>query len=105
MKKVGRIGKALQAQRVTFFEEHDPPYLCVYCLVIGIDDPLLPEWVNVEHGEAKAGHPDKRFEKTNLYVSCQFHNKQKSGMDIDEYIELLKRASTDQGKALSKESR
>jgi hypothetical protein len=75
----------------SFFREHEPPYLCVYCLVIGYENFLEPGWANVEHGEAKAGHPDKRFDKANLYISCQFHNKDKGTADIDEYIAKLKK--------------
>ncbi len=90
IKRLGRIGKALQDQRAQFFRENGPPYLCIYCLVIGIDDPLLPGQVNVEHGKAKATHPELRFVKSNLYVSCPGHNADKGGMGIDEYIEYLK---------------
>lgn len=87
---MGKIGKKLAAQSKDFIAGYKPPYLCVYCLVIGYDNPLMPEWINVEHGEAKAGHPDKRFEKTNLYISCNWHNKDKNTKDIDEYIQYLK---------------
>lgn len=90
MRKLGKIGKALVEQSKQFVEENDPPYLCVYCLVIGIDVPLLPGEFDVEHGESKTRHPDKRFEKTNLYVGCKFHNEDKGSKDIDEYIEKLK---------------
>lgn len=89
MKKIGRVGRAELDQRAQFFIDHDPPYLCVYCLVIGIDYPLLPEEVNVEHGESKARHVDRRFDKTNLYISCPGHNKEKGSRDIDEYIAYL----------------
>jgi len=89
MKPIGRVGQAELEQRAQFFVDHDPPYLCVYCLVIGIDHPLLPEEVNVEHGESKTRHVDRRFDKTNLYVSCPFHNQDKGSKDIDKYIAYL----------------
>lgn len=91
MKKVGRIGKALIDQAHEFWKEQEPPYLCVYCLVIGYENFLEPQWANVEHGESKYNHPDRRFDKTNLYVSCRFHNKDKGRMDIDPYIAKLKK--------------
>jgi hypothetical protein len=89
LRPVGKIGKALHDQRIQFLAEHEPPYMCIYCLVIGIENFLVPEDVNVEHGESKARHPDKRFTKKNLYISCGYHNQDKSSMDIDEYIALL----------------
>lgn len=90
MKRIGKIGKALQDQRQQFLNEHAPPYLCVYCLVIGVDSPLLPEEVNVEHGEAKASHSELRFVKGNLYVSCPGHNQDKGGMSITKYLTKIK---------------
>lgn len=91
LRKVGKVGKKLLEQREQFLLDHDPPYLCVYCLVIGIDIPLMPDEFNVEHGESKTRHPDRRFDKTNLYVSCLFHNEDKGSQDIDEYIGMLTR--------------
>lgn len=96
MRRIGKIGKALLDQRAQFFRDNDPPYLCIYCLVIGIDHPLLPEEVNVEHGEAKRPHPELRFVKSNLYISCPYHNQEKSGRGIDEYIEYLKESMEDE---------
>ncbi len=91
LKKMGRIGKALADQRELFLRENDPPYNCIYCLVIGIDIPLLPEEFDVEHGKSKTRHPGLRFSKGNLYVACKAHNQDKGSKDIDEYIEELQR--------------
>lgn len=77
-------------QRKQFLQENDPPYYCIYCLYIGIDPmPLLPEWVNVEHTESKARHPELRFVKGNLAVSCAYHNAQKKSKGITEYLQIL----------------
>lgn len=86
---MGKIGKKLAAQSKEFIADYKPPYLCVYCLVIGYDNPLMPEEIDVEHGNSKRMHPDQRFAKANLYISCKFHNKDKSSMDIDKYIEKI----------------
>lgn len=89
LKTIGRIGKKLHQQRQDFLAEHKPPYLCVYCIFVGYENFLELEWVNVEHGQSKVRHPDKRFEKSNLYIACGFHNKDKGSMDIDEYFQKL----------------
>lgn len=89
MKRVGRIGKALLDQRAQYFHDNPPPYYCIYCLVVGIDTPIMQEDAQVEHGKSKTRHPALRFVKDNLYVSCAFHNEDKRSRDIDEYIEML----------------
>lgn len=91
MKKIGRIGQALLDQRMQYFEEHDPPYFCIYCLFIGIDIPILEDHAQIEHGHTKNDYPGLRFSKGNLHISCGFHNKDKGDKDIDEYLEILKR--------------
>lgn len=96
LKKLGRIGQKLIDQRTEYFEENDPPYYCIYCLVIGIDIPILKENAQVEHGKTKNNHPEFRFTKSNLYISCSFHNEDKGGTDIDEYIEKLRGQYVDQ---------
>lgn len=89
MKRIGKIGQQLLDQRVQYFQENDPPYYCIYCVFIGIDIPILEEDAQIEHGMTKNNHPGLRFSKDNLYIACSFHNEDKGGMDIDEYLEKL----------------
>jgi hypothetical protein len=90
MRKVGKIGKALIKQTHEYLADVPPPYYCIYCIFLGWDmPPLEPGTVNVEHTESKARHPELRFVKDNLAISCPFHNEDKKSLDIDEYLEKL----------------
>lgn len=95
MRRIGKIGQQLLDQRVQYFEENDPPYYCIYCLFIGIDIPILEEDAQIEHGMTKNNHPCLRCTKSNLYISCSSHNRDKGGVDIDKYLAKLKRQMED----------
>jgi 5-methylcytosine-specific restriction endonuclease McrA len=96
LRPLGKVGTRLAAQSKNFLAGLEPPYLCVYCLVLGYENFLEPEWVNIEHGQSKTRHPDRRFDRTNLYISCQFHNRDKGSLDIDQYIAKLRKEQHEQ---------
>lgn len=89
MKKQGKIGKALAQQRKDYLADVPPPYYCIYCQYIGIDIPILAEYLNVEHMKSKAKHAKLRFVRGNLAISCQGHNAEKGTLDIDQYLLIL----------------
>lgn len=98
MRKVGKIGQKLIDQREQWFIDNPAPYYeCIYCLFVGLPTCLEEKYVNIEHGMSKTRHPGLRFVKGNLYVSCPGHNEQKGSMDIDEFLEILKREMENHG--------
>jgi len=89
MKKVGKIGKKLLDQRATFIAENPGPYYCYYCLYIGVEEELDVAHVQIEHFYTKNNHPELRFARENLVLSCSFHNRDKGGTDGPEYLAKL----------------
>lgn len=92
LKKLGKIGKQLIQQRQDFILDVPPPYYCIYCIFMEWDMPPLDvEVMNVEHTESKARHPELRFVKGKLAISCPFHNEDKASLDIDQYLAKLQK--------------
>lgn len=91
MNKVGRIGKALSKQRNELLDELPQPYKCFYCAFVGVETILEREFVNVEHTESKARHPELRFVKKNLVISCPGHNAMKQSKGVDEFLDSLQK--------------
>lgn len=92
MKKIGAVSKRLLAQREQYFEDNpseDGYYHCYYCLIQGIEEPLLREDVQIEHFYTKTHRPDLRFDRANLVLSCARHNEDKGTMDGPDYLEKL----------------
>jgi len=96
MKKVGKIGKQLLDQAADFRKEHPGPQQCFYCLFIGIVE-LIDDYC-VEHTLSKTRHPEYRFDKEKLVISCHGHNEEKGSKDIDEYLEILEKRKNGQGR-------
>jgi hypothetical protein len=89
MKRVGPVTRKLIHQRAQFFADTPPPYYCYYCLFCGHEEELTMEQAQVEHFYTKNNRPDLRFDRSNLVISCAYHNKDKGGMDGPEYLKKL----------------
>lgn len=93
LKKAGKISQKLSEQRKAYFEDNPSEfntYYCYYCLYLGHEIPLPKEKLQVEHFHTKARHPELRFERSNLILSCAGHNKDKGHMDGEDYLRKLK---------------
>lgn len=92
MRKVGKITKKLTEQRKAYFLDNPSPdgmYYCYYCLFLGVERPLTIGEVVIEHYKSRARHPELRFDRGNLVLSCEMHNKLKGSKDGDEFLEDL----------------
>lgn len=90
IRRAGKLAEAYKILRQEFFRENpDGPYYCMYCQYINREIALERWEVNIEHYHSKARHPELRFKKENLVISCAFHNQDKGSRDGDEYIQTL----------------
>lgn len=95
LKKVGRLGQKYAELRKQFFTDNPyGPYECLYYTIMDMPSSLEANEVNVEHFQSKTHHPELRFVKGNLVVSCPGHNQDKGSMDGDKYIEKLRARAT-----------
>lgn len=89
LKRVGKIGRKLLDQRKQYLADNLGPYYCYYCLFVGIEEELEQKHAQIEHFLTKNNHPEKRFDQSNLVISCAGHNQLKGGMDGPEFLKLL----------------
>lgn len=90
IRRVGKVGQKLLDQRKAYFEDHPgDEHYCYYCVFVGIEVALTQAEAQVEHFMSKARHPELRFERSNLIVSCGPHNERKGSLDGLEFLKIL----------------
>lgn len=90
IRNLGKMGKAYISLRKQYFEDHPgDEHYCYYCLYLDIEIMLTKRQAQVEHFLSKARHPELRLTKTNLVVSCAYHNKLKGSLDGPEFLQIL----------------
>lgn len=94
IRRVGKIGQKLLDQRKAYFEDNPGnEHYCYYCVYVGIERVLTQQEAQIEHFRSKARHPELRFERSNLIISCAEHNKLKGSKDGPEFLEELGEAN------------
>lgn len=90
MRKIGKVGRKLSLSNKAFLDAIPADELyCYYCLFEGVEQLLARQEAQAEHFLSRARHPDMRYDKRNLVVSCARHNQEKASLDGPEYLRLL----------------
>lgn len=84
LRKVGKLGKQWQVTRATWFRKHalraGEEYHCYICERPIGDHPQL------DHIQSRVRHPELRFNLDNLAPICEYDNRMKSSLSLEEYL-------------------